>query len=172
MTKKEYILNSLSSALQETKIVCDKLICVPKLKEKAESLLEEIRKEYEQTYNETVIMKSLDDFDFTKINASDRISAWTSAKEMLIDRGIPLANKFEQSAARALGASLEYLSKKKSLTADNLKELWKAPKQFFAEIKDDSEMSYGLTGIYLLLDNGQEETFNEIIENIYKLMQI
>lgn len=112
------------------------------------------------------------DHTLSKINASDRISAWKAAREMMLDKGIRIENKFEQYAARALGASLEYLSKKKSLTTDNLKELWKAPKQFFAEIKDNSEMSYGLTGIYQLLDNGQEETFNEIIENIYKLMQI
>ena len=38
----------LSAAAQEMKEVCNKLICIPQLKEKAEALREEIRKEYEK----------------------------------------------------------------------------------------------------------------------------
>lgn len=52
MTKKEHTLNSLSSAHSEMKEVCNKLICSPSLKEKAEALCEEIQKEYEKSFDE------------------------------------------------------------------------------------------------------------------------
>lgn len=50
MTKEEYILDSLSSALEEMKNVSNKLICTPQLKEKADILYKEIQKEYESSF--------------------------------------------------------------------------------------------------------------------------
>lgn len=54
MTKKEYTLNLLSSALFGIKLICDKLICSPSLKEKAEDLYKEVQKEYERINDETI----------------------------------------------------------------------------------------------------------------------
>lgn len=48
MTKEDYKIQMLSAAAQEMNGICNKLICIPQLKEKAEALREEIRKEYEK----------------------------------------------------------------------------------------------------------------------------
>lgn len=54
MTKKEYKLNLLSSALFGIKLICDKLTCSPSLKEKAEALYKEVQKEYKRLNDETL----------------------------------------------------------------------------------------------------------------------
>ena len=68
MTKEDYKIQMLSAAAQEMKEVCNKLICAPQLKEKAEALREEIRKEYESVESASKTESSTDsrplDLDF------------------------------------------------------------------------------------------------------------
>ena len=149
--------------------VCNDLICFPELKEKALALREAIQREYEQTYDNE--KNSTNEFDFSRRDTSNRISAFAVARDMLFFKGIQFKDKDEQYAARALGASLEYLSKKKALTKENLVELWKEPKNFFNEIREDEEMTYGLTGLYQLLQNNQTDIFNAIIKIIKKSIE-
>lgn len=55
MTKKEYTLKSLSSALEKLKEASDQLVTIPSLKEKTDALYKEAQKEYERLYNENDI---------------------------------------------------------------------------------------------------------------------
>ena len=54
MTKSEFTLKSLSTALEKLKEASDQLIAVPSLKQKAEALYKEVQKEYERLYDETL----------------------------------------------------------------------------------------------------------------------
>lgn len=52
MTKSEFTLKSLSSALVKLKEAGDQLVTIPSLKEKADALYNEVQKEYERLFDE------------------------------------------------------------------------------------------------------------------------
>lgn len=54
MTKSEFTLKSLSSALVKLKEAGDQLVTIPSLKEKVDALCNDIQKEYDRIYDETL----------------------------------------------------------------------------------------------------------------------
>lgn len=52
MTKSEFTIKSLSSALQKLKEASDQLVTIPSLKEKTDALYKDVQKEYERLYDE------------------------------------------------------------------------------------------------------------------------
>lgn len=52
MTKSEFTIKSLASALMKLKEASGQLVTIPALKEKADALYKEVQQEYERLYDE------------------------------------------------------------------------------------------------------------------------